>query len=306
MPQTRNKIIEVNDLIKDYGSFRALERISFKVYEGDVFGFLGPNGAGKSTTIRCMLSLITPTSGEIKIFGKDLKANRNFIFSNVGCIVERPDFYKYLSAEKNLSIFARISGKTIKKNRIAEVLDFVGLKDREKDKVSGFSNGMKQRLGIAQAIVHDPALIILDEPTTGLDPQGIIDIRNLILSLKTDYNKTILLSSHLLSEIELIANRLVVINKGKTIIEGDVNELLNIEELLVCFETDNTEKAKLIATALFEKSKIHLVEHNKLFLHLTQADASKFNKELCKHDINVLAIESRRKLEEYFLKLVNQ
>jgi ABC-type multidrug transport system ATPase subunit len=306
MSQTGNKIIEVKHLVKDYGSFRALEDLSFNVFEGDVFGFLGPNGAGKSTTIRCMLSLIMPTSGQIKIFGKEIKADRNFIFSNIGCIVERPDFYKYLSAEKNLAIFARISGKTIKKNRIAEVLDFVGLNGREKDKVSGFSNGMKQRLGIAQAIVHNPELIILDEPTTGLDPQGIIDIRNLILSLKTEYNKTILLSSHLLSEIELIANRLVIINKGKTIIEGNVTDLLNEEELLVSFETDNTEMAKKIGIDLFGKTKVHLVENNKLFLHITQAEASKFNKEICKQDINVLSIESKRKLEEYFLKLVNQ
>jgi ABC-type multidrug transport system ATPase subunit len=306
MPETGNKIVEVKDLVKDYGSFRALEGISFNVFQGDVFGFLGPNGAGKSTTIRCMLSLIRPTSGQIKIFGKELKTDRNLIFSNIGCIVERPDFYKYLSAEKNLAIFARISGKTIKKNRIAEVLDFVGLRGRETDKISGFSNGMKQRLGIAQAIVHDPELIILDEPTTGLDPQGIIDIRNLILSLKTDFNKTILLSSHLLTEIELIANRLVIINKGKTLIEGNVNTLLNEEELLVSFETDKIEMAEKIAIAIFGKTKIHLVENNKLFLHVTREDSSKFNKELCKNDINVLSIESKRKLEEYFLKLVNQ
>jgi ABC-2 type transport system ATP-binding protein len=136
----------------------------------------------------------------------------------------QPDFYKYLSAYKNLEIFGRISGKDLSKMEIYKFLDFVGLTGREKDKVSGFSHGMKQRLGIAQTLMHDPDIIILDEPTTGLDPQGIIEVRNLILRLRDEQNKTVLLSSHQLSEIEIIANRMVIINKGETIVEGSVQE----------------------------------------------------------------------------------
>jgi ABC-type multidrug transport system ATPase subunit len=151
-----------------------------------VFGFLGPNGAGKSTTIRTMLSLIRPTGGELKLFGKNLLSDRNYILGKIGCIVEKPDFYKYLSAEKNIELFARLSGVTVTKSKVHQIIEFVGLKGREKDKLDGFSHGMKQRLGIAQTLIHDPELIILDEPTTGLDPQGIIDIRNLILQLKKE------------------------------------------------------------------------------------------------------------------------
>ena len=238
------KIVEVKNLVKHYGKFKAVENVSFDVYRGDVFGFLGPNGAGKSTTIRTMLSLIRPTSGDLHLFGKELSANRNYILRKIGCIVEKPDFYKYLSAQKNIEIFARVSGISVDKKKVQEIIEFVGLKGREKDKVGGFSHGMKQRLGIAQTLIHDPELIILDEPTTGLDPQGIIDIRNLILQLKNERNKTIVLSSHILSEIELIANRLVIINKGKSLVQGSVSELLNAQELIVAFSVDNAEKAK--------------------------------------------------------------
>ncbi|HSH66619.1 MAG TPA: ABC transporter ATP-binding protein, partial [Bacteroidia bacterium] len=196
MADTTEKIVEVKELVKHYGKFKAVENVSFDVFRGDVFGFLGPNGAGKSATIRTMLSLIRPTSGELHLFGKNLSKDRNYILKRIGCIVEKPDFYKYLSAQKNIELFARISGSPVKKAQIQEIIEFVGLKGREKDKVGGFSHGMKQRLGIAQTLIHDPELIILDEPTTGLDPQGIIDIRNLILQLKNERNKTIVLSSH--------------------------------------------------------------------------------------------------------------
>ena len=139
--------------------------------------------------------------------------------------IEKADFYKYLSAYQNLAIFARLSGIKVSRREIEAMIDLVGLSGREKDKVAGYSHGMKQRLGIAQALLHQPELIILDEPTTGLDPQGIIDIRNLILRLRNEQGKTVLLSSHLLSEIELIANRMVIINKGKTVVEGEVATL---------------------------------------------------------------------------------
>jgi ABC-type multidrug transport system ATPase subunit len=299
------KIVEIKHLVKYYGKFHAVEDVSFDVYRGDVFGFLGPNGAGKSTTIRTMLSLIKPTGGEIRLFGSDLLKNRIGILRRIGCIVEKPDFYKYLSAEKNIELFARLSGMSISKSKIHEIIEFVGLKGREKDKLSEFSHGMTQRLGIAQTLVHDPELIILDEPTTGLDPQGIIDIRNLILQLKNEQNKTVLLSSHILSEIELIANRMVVINKGKTIVQGSVADLLNSQELIVSFAVDNVEKAKQLLDSFPAKEIIDSMDQNSLLLHISQEKIPVINKLFCDHGINVFSIESKRKLENYFLKLIN-
>jgi len=299
------KIIEVKNLVKHYGKFHAVEDVSFDVYRGDVFGFLGPNGAGKSTTIRTMLSLISPTSGELKLFGRNLLTDRNYILSRIGCIVEKPDFYKYLSAQKNLEIFARLSGVTADKKKVLEILDFVGLKGREKDKVSGFSHGMKQRLGIAQTLIHDPELIILDEPTTGLDPQGIIDIRNLILQLKNERNKTVLLSSHILSEIELIANRMVIINKGKTIVQGSVSELLNGQELIVSFSVDNIEKAIQSLNQNNVTIDKDSIQGTNLLLHIAQENIPVINKLFCDNNVNVFSIETKRKLEDYFLKLIN-
>jgi ABC-type multidrug transport system ATPase subunit len=305
MSDSEEKIVEVKHLVKHYGKFHAVEDVSFDVFRGDVFGFLGPNGAGKSTTIRTLLSLIKPTKGEIRLFGKDLIKNRNYILQRIGCIVEKPDFYKYLSAEKNIEIFARLSGVTVTKSKVHEIIEFVGLKGREKDKLGGFSHGMKQRLGIAQTLIHDPELIILDEPTTGLDPQGIIDIRNLILQLKNERNKTVLLSSHILSEIELIANRMVIISKGKTIVQGSVSELLNAQELVVSFSVDNIEKAKQLLGSLPEKNIIDKIEDKNLLLHISQENIPVINKLFCDNDINVFSIEAKRKLEDYFLKLIN-
>jgi len=299
------KIIEVKNLSKLFGKIRAVEDVSFEVYKGDVFGFLGPNGAGKSTTIRAMLSLISPTSGEIRLFGKELRANRKFILSRIGCIVEKPDFYNYLSAEKNLEIFARISGSDVPKVRIHEMIEFVGLKGREKDKVGSYSHGMKQRLGIAQTILHDPDLIILDEPNTGLDPQGSIAMRNLILQLKNERNKTILLSSHILSEIELIANRMVIIANGKSIVQGNVSELLNEQELIVSFEVDQPEKAKLVISDKLSPSVIGNIANNKLQLNVAYQLIPQINQWLSENEVKVFGIDSRRKLEDYFLKLLS-
>ncbi len=304
MTATDEKIVEIKHLEKSYGKFKAVTDVSFDVYRGDVFGFLGPNGAGKSTTIRTMLSLIRPTSGELKLFGKNLLSDRNYILGKIGCIVEKPDFYKYLSAEKNIELFARLSGVTVTKSKVHQIIEFVGLKGREKDKLNGFSHGMKQRLGIAQTLIHDPELIILDEPTTGLDPQGIIDIRNLILQLKNEHNKTILLSSHILSEIELIANRMVIINKGKSIIQGSVKDLLNAQELIVSFSVDDINKAKQVLDNASMANLIDTVEQTSLLLHLSQEKIPIINKLFCDNNINVFSIEAKRKLEDYFLKLI--
>ena len=299
------KIIEVSHLVKHFGKIKAVDDASFDVYKGDVYGFLGPNGAGKSTTIRTILSLIKPTSGKILVFNKDISTHRHYILQRIGCIVEKPDFYNYLSAEKNLEVFALISGIDIPKKRIHEMIEFVGLKGREKDKLRGFSHGMKQRLGIAQTLMHNPELIILDEPTTGLDPQGIIDMRNLILQLKNEQNKTILLSSHILSEIELIANRMVIINKGKTVVQGSVTELLNSQDLIVAFKVNDTEKALNLVKSSSLNLVIENVEDNNLFIHISQEKIPVLNKLFCDQGILVYSIEAKRKLEDYFLKLIS-
>lgn len=299
------KIIEVSHLVKHYGKFKAVDDASFDVFRGDVYGFLGPNGAGKSTTIRTILSLIKPTGGQIKVFNKNISTHRHYILQRIGCIVEKPDFYNYLSAEKNLEIFARISGVSITKQKVYEIIEFVGLKGREKDKLRSFSHGMKQRLGIAQTLIHDPELIILDEPTTGLDPQGIIDIRNLILQLKNERNKTILLSSHILSEIELIANRMVIINKGKTIVQGSVTDLLNAQDLIVSFHVDDVNKSKQLAQSSSLNLVIESVDDKNLLIHISQDKIPILNKLYCDNGIQVFSIEAKRKLEDYYLKLIS-
>ena len=297
-------IIRVQNLSKKFGSFEAVKNVSFTVNKGDVFGFLGPNGAGKSTTIRCLLSLISPDSGSIELFDKSLQKNRSEILANIGSIIEKPDFYKYLSAQKNLEIFARISGASVTKKEIREMLEFVGLGDRAKHKVKGFSHGMKQRLGIAQTLLHKPDLIILDEPTTGLDPQGIIEIRNLILRLKNEQNKTILLSSHQLSEIELIANRMVIINQGRSIVEGSVEELLNSEETVVRIEIDRVEAAIALIRSKFELPEITQTSSKEVEVLIAKSKVPDLTKELVLAGFTIHAIEPKRKLEDYFIKTI--
>ena len=298
------EIIKVQHLAKNFGSFQAVKDVSFTVNKGDVFGFLGPNGAGKSTTIRCMLSLIKPDNGQIQLFGKDLNKHRNEILSKVGSIIEKPDFYRYLSAEKNLAIFARISGKDVSKREIAEMLDFVGLNGRNRDKVGGFSHGMKQRLGIAQTLLHQPDLIVLDEPTTGLDPQGIVEIRNLILRLKSEQNKTVILSSHQLSEIELISNRMVIINKGESIIEGDVKELLNAQEMVVQLEVNDMEKTINVLNVRFESASFKQINERIIEVNIEKQLVPSLNQTLVQEGVEVHAMEPKRKLEDFFMKII--
>jgi ABC-2 type transport system ATP-binding protein len=297
-------IIKVEHLAKRFGTFEAVKDVSFSVNRGDVFGFLGPNGAGKSTTIRCLLSLITPDAGAIELFGKTFKKDRSAILSNIGSIIEKPDFYKYLSAQKNLEIFARVSGADVSKTEIQEMLEFVGLGDRGKHKVGGFSHGMKQRLGIAQTLLHKPDLIILDEPTTGLDPQGIVEIRNLILRLKNEQHKTILLSSHQLSEIELIANRMVIINQGRSIVEGSVSELLNTQELLVRIEVDNARSAAELLQRFYPTNVFTIVSDSELEVSFVKELVPELARILVENNMKVHALEPKRKLEDYFMKII--
>ena len=297
------KVIEVHGLTKKFGNLIAVDNLELNVFRGDVFGFLGPNGAGKSTTIRMLLSLIKPTAGTIKIFGLPLNSNRREILKKIGAIVEKPDFYLYLSAYKNLEILGKISGTDISKKKIMEMLDLVGLSSRYKSKVKTFSHGMKQRLGIAQALLHDPELIILDEPTTGLDPQGMKEIRDLIVYLSKSKGKTIFLSSHILREVELIATRMIIINKGKALVEGSVEDLLNSSKVNVTFEVDDIEKALNVINLSAWKDNIKSKEKNLITFEMNNHEIAALNKYLVENSINVSAVIPIRSLEDYFLKI---
>jgi ABC-2 type transport system ATP-binding protein len=300
------KIIEVTGLTKRFRNVTAVDQLSLNVQKGDVFGFLGPNGAGKSTTIRMLLTLIKPNSGSIKLFNKSLFKERRNILKDVGAIVEKPDFYGYLSAYKNLEILSRISGREVSAKKIDEILDTVGLLERRMSKVKTYSHGMKQRLGIAQALLHDPELIILDEPTTGLDPQGMKEIRDLIINLSDEKAKTIFLSSHILSEVEQVANRMIIINKGKTVVEGSVKDLLNSSGTKVTFEVDNIESTRQLIAESQWAGKLDSAINNNIILNLESDEAAELNKYLVNNNISVRAIIPTRSLEHYFLRITEE
>jgi ABC-type multidrug transport system ATPase subunit len=298
-------ILEVEHLKKNFGSFVAVDDLSFSVKAGEVYGFLGQNGAGKSTTIRMLLSLITPTSGSIQLFGKSINQYREEILNQMGAVVEKPDLYKYLSGYENLHLFARMSGKLISKAEINNTLALVGLEKRCHDPVRVYSQGMKQRLGIAVALVHDPEFIILDEPTNGLDPQGIADIRNLILMLSKERKKTVLVSSHLLSEIEQIADSMLIINKGRKIVEGKVNELLNPNNVrLEIVVDDHLLARKIIESTRWSKGLNHAPD-GKIIVETEAAAVGQLNKLLVDNKLNVSSLRSMNSLEAYFLSLTS-
>ncbi len=301
-----SSIIEVRGLRKVYGTFQAVDGLDLTVQAGDVYGFLGPNGAGKSTTIRMMTSLITPTAGTISLFGLDLRTNREAILRRVGAIVERPDFYNYLSARRNLELVGRLSGADISTRAVDRVLGIVGLADRAASKVKTYSHGMKQRLGIAQALLHNPDLIILDEPTTGLDPHGMKDIRELILSLSADHKKTIFLSSHILPEVELTANRMVIINRGKAIVEGAVQDLLNAGKLKITISTPDVLRAAsaLEAMPLIE-GEVQRAD-GAVVIMAERKHVADIVDGLVSADVRVEAVVPVRSLEEYFLNLTKE
>lgn len=300
-------VLQVKNLTKRFRNLVAVDNLELTVNRGDIFGFLGPNGAGKSTTIRMMLSLIYPDTGEVLLFGKPLKKNFKEVLKNVGAIVEKPDFYLYLSAFKNLEILAKLYGISPSKKQIMENLELVGLEKRYKSKVKTFSHGMKQRLGIAQALLHDPELIILDEPTSGLDPHGMKEVRDLITRLARDKGKTIFLSSHLLNEIELIANRMVIINKGKTVIEGNVSDLLDKSNADYVFALEDINKGIKVLTDLNYAAGIDFeVQRDEVIVKSKRIPVQELNKIFIQNNVDVLSFFPRRTLEEYFLSITQE
>jgi ABC-type multidrug transport system ATPase subunit len=299
-----NTILQTNQLSKSFKDFKAVDNLSFTVNRGDIFGFLGQNGAGKSTTIRMLLSLIQPDAGSIEIFGMNLNTHRNEILRKVGAVIEKPDLYKYLSAYDNLKLFAKMSGIPVSKSLLMDQLELVGLANRYNSKAGTFSQGMKQRLGIAVALVHNPDLIVLDEPTNGLDPQGIADIRNLILKLSHERNKTILVSSHLLSEIELIANRMIIIHNGKKVVEGEVKVLLDPSKTIVKLETgDNQKTFELLSNNNWTKGLNNI--NNQIQLEIIKSEIPDLIRFLTANETDIYLIQNLHSLEDYFLTLTN-
>ena len=297
-------VIKVQNISKHFGSLKAVDDLSFEVQAGQVFGFLGQNGSGKSTTIRMLLSLIHPTSGNIEIFGKRIEKDREAILEQVGAIIERPDLYPYLSAREHLELFAKVRKQKIGEADINATLEKVGLAHRAKDKVQTFSLGMKQRLGIGIALVHNPSLIILDEPTNGLDPQGIADIRQLIQYLAKEEGKTVLVSSHLLSEIEQVAHQILIIHQGKKMVEGVTKELLDPEKRIVQIKTtDDANALKVIAAGRF--SNYLLPRGEGVYLKIPTREIPLLNQSLVKAEVALLGIETKNSLEDYFLQITS-
>ncbi|WP_173219954.1 ATP-binding cassette domain-containing protein [Kroppenstedtia pulmonis] len=216
-------IVKTTGLTRRYGKTTVVDQVNMHIQRGEIYGFLGPNGAGKTTTIRMLLGLIHPTSGEVEIFGESLKQKRISILKKVGSLVESPSYYGHLSGRDNLEVSRRLLG--VSRQRIDQVLEMVRLTHAADKKVKQYSLGMKQRLGIAAALLSDPELLILDEPTNGLDPAGIHEIREFIVEMPKAYGVTVLVSSHLLSEIDQMATQVGIIDKGKMIFQGDIQTL---------------------------------------------------------------------------------
>ena len=245
-------VLEVNNVSKSLSKRPIVKNINIQVTEGEIFGFLGPNGAGKTTTIKMVVGLIKPNSGSIKIMGKDIQTEREAALKNVGAVVENPELYLYMSGLENLRQLARIN-KEITQKDIDEVVALVGLTDRIKDKVKKYSLGMKQRLGLAQALLSQPKILILDEPTNGLDPSGIIEFRNLLKKLSKERNLAVFVSSHMLSEVQLLCDRVAFINNGEIKSIEAVNASAGAEQTptqIVILSTPEKEKCDQILQTL--------------------------------------------------------
>ena len=248
-----------------------------------------------------LLSLIRPTEGEVFLFGRSLTNEREKALESIGGIVEKPDFYLYLSARRNLEIVGALNGGATH-GRIAEVLELVGLASRASDKVKTYSHGMKQRLGIAQALLANPEFVILDEPTSGLDPQGMKEIRDLIHHLASDQNKTVMLSSHLLNEVEMVANRMAVINRGELVTQGEVSALLEQSDKSVTVQGQPVEKVRAVLAGQKEISKI-VEKGNTFVVSMPFEDIPDLARALVGQGVSIEALVPRRSLEEYFLSI---
>jgi len=296
-------IIETSGLSKRYKGRYAVSNLNLKIGRGEIFGFLGPNGAGKTTTIRMLLGLIQPSGGNIQIFGQPLRHNRLQILRRVGSLVEYPSYYGHLSATDNLEAIRRIIDAP--KNRISEVLDIVGLSKEAKRPVKGFSLGMKQRLGIASALLGSPELLVLDEPTNGLDPAGILEIRELIKAMPREHGITVLISSHLLSEVEQMANTVGIIRQGEMVFQDSMSSLREQAQGSMALRVSDSMKAMRVLAQSGIQS-----QHEGALLTIGQTDdeyVARAVRELVASGHAVYRVEERRKsLEELFLRIVGE
>ncbi len=293
-------VLKTNALTKRFGTRVAVNGLDLDVHRGDIYGFLGPNGAGKSTTIRMVLSLIRPSAGTVRLFGKDVAEDRS-VLAHVGGLVEKPDFYLYLTGRKNLEIVSALYGH-VDTRRIDEVLEIVGLADRGGDRVKAYSHGMKQRLGIAQALLPNPDLLILDEPTNGLDPQGMKEVRELILRLNREQGMTIFLSSHLLNEIEQVATRMCILHQGDLVVQGAVAELLSRESISVRISAEPAERALDVLAAMPAVSGAE-IRGDEIVCTIPNDALADANAALHEAGIRVASFAPRRSLEDYFLSI---
>jgi len=239
-------VLSTHGLTKDFKNLRAVDNLDLSVCKGDVFGFLGPNGCGKTTTIRMIFGLTYPTSGYVQVLDHKLPADRVKALRHLGGFVDDPMFYNNMTARRNLLLLGEMNG-AVTEARVAEVLDTVGLSERSRSKVGGFSHGMRQRLGIALALIHNPDVIVLDEPTSGLDPQGMKDVRELIRSLGTQ-GTTVFLSSHLLHEVELVCNRACIMSRGRVIVQGPVSDLHPASHAVKVLTANQSKALEIIST----------------------------------------------------------
>ncbi|HOP66042.1 MAG TPA: ABC transporter ATP-binding protein [Bacilli bacterium] len=294
-----NLLLKCDNLYKSFGKKKVIKGLSLELYEGDILGFIGPNGSGKTTTIKMILGLQKIDKGTVTINGADIEKDFVSAISDVGAIVENPDLYMYLSGRKNLELIARMY-KNISPARIDEVVKLVKLEKRINDKVSKYSLGMRQRLGIAQALLHDPDILILDEPTNGLDPEGIKELRDILKDLAKKYNKGILISSHNLAELESFCNKVCIIQNGIVLETAEVkNFKKEVAKNIYFIEVDKPKKA----LKALKNSKVE--EDNIIKVVLAKEEIPNIIKTLVKNDIAIYQIyEAEASLEEAFLTKV--
>ena len=299
--------IRADRLAKHFGDFAAVEEVSFEVNAGEIFGFLGPNGAGKTTTIRMLLGLIGPTSGRALLFGKDVAREFKDAIRNVGAFVEGPAFYPFLSGRRNLRLFGKLGGG-VSEERIAEVLEWTGLTAPADSRVAGYSQGMRQRLGIALALLEAPRLLVLDEPTNGLDPQGTREIRELMARIRSETDTAILVSSHLLGEMERICDRVAVIAGGRLLAQGTLDDIIGQESERVEIEVA-PEKTEAASALLRERFAAEPRSERRGALEFARGglDLAALNRTLVEAGIDVAGLTPRRRsLEQAFVALTGE
>lgn len=293
-------IVKTEGLTKNFGKEKAVTGLDMKIRKGEIYGFLGPNGAGKTTTIRMLLGLMKPTSGTIHIFQKDLKKDKIGILERVGSLVENPSYYPHLTAYDNLEALRKILG--VPKSRIHEVLEIVRLSDVANKKVKGFSLGMKQRLGIAASLLNNPDLLILDEPTNGLDPSGIIEIRELIKRLPSEYGMTILISSHLLSEIDQMATTVGIVTNGKMIFQDSIEVMRRFAHQKIILKVSDSQQAW---RALLAKGIKSVYKNDSILLsYRSNEEVAEVVHTLVRDGFSIYRVEEEKKsLEDIFLQM---